>query len=75
MTIKYCEKCGGYTPEGFALCPPCMKLAGAEDSEVQTVAELLDVVNIINIGDTDASRRAAIESILKIKNRIEGAKP
>ena len=71
MTIKYCEKCRGYTPEGFALCPPCMKAAGANADEIQTVTKLLEVVNVINIGDTDISRRAAVESILKIKNRLE----
>lgn len=72
MTIKYCEKCGGYTPEEFALCPSCMREAGAEENEVKAATEILDIVNIINLGDTDASQRAAIESILKIKNRLEG---
>lgn len=72
MNIVYCEQCGGYTPEGFALCPPCMRKAGADEREVKTVSELLEVVNVINIGDTDISRKAAIESILNIKNRLEG---
>lgn len=71
MTITYCEKCGGYAPKGFALCPPCMRKAGADENEVRAAAEILDIVNIINIGDTEASQRAAIESILKTKNRLE----
>lgn len=69
MNIVYCEKCGGYAPEGYALCPSCMREAGAGEREVQAAAELMDIVNIINMGDTDASRRAAIESILRIAER------
>ena len=72
MNIAYCQQCGGYTPEGFSLCPPCMRGAGAEEKEVSAAAELMDIVNIINIGETDASQRAAIESILNIKSRLEG---
>lgn len=71
MTITYCEKCGGYAPKGFALCPPCMRKAGADENEVRAAAEILDIVNIINIGNTEASQRAAIESIIKTKNRLE----
>ena len=73
MKITYCEKCGAYTPGGFNLCPPCMRAAGAGETEIKVAAELLDVANIVNMGDTDASQRAAIESILNIKNRLEGA--
>jgi hypothetical protein len=46
-----------------------MREAGAGEREVQAAAELMDIVNIINMGDTDASRRAAIESILRIAER------
>lgn len=72
MNIVYCTKCGGYTPEGFILCPSCMSDAGADENEVSAAAEVLDIANIINMGETDASQRAAIESILKIKIRLEG---
>lgn len=72
MNLVYCEQCGGYTPEGYALCPSCMRKAGAGEKEVQAAAEVLELVNIINIGDTDASRKTAIESILKITKRLGG---
>ena len=71
MIIVCCEKCGGYTPEGFALCPACMRESGADEREVQAVSDLLEVVSVLNMGDTDASRKSAIESILNIKNRLE----
>lgn len=71
MTIVYCEKCGGYTPEGFSLCPACMRESGADEADVKNASELLDVINIFNMGDTAASRNAAIESILRIKSRLE----
>lgn len=48
-----------------------MRKAGADENEVRAAAEILDIVNIINIGDVEASQRTAIESILKIKNRLE----
>jgi len=73
VKTAYCEKCGAGTPEGFSLCPPCMQGAGAGENEVTAAAELMDIVNILNIADTDASQRAAIESILNIKNRLEEA--
>ena len=71
MKIVHCEKCGGRTPEGFTLCPPCMREAEADENEVSAAVEILDIANIINIGETDASQRAAIESMLKIKKRLE----
>ena len=72
MNLTYCEKCGALAPEGFNLCPPCMRDGGADENEVQTAAELLDISNIVNMGDTETSQRAAIESILNIKSRLEG---
>ena len=71
MKLAYCEQCGGNTPEGFNLCPPCMQGAGAGENEVKAAAELLDIANIINMGDTGASQRAAVESIFNIKKRLE----
>ena len=73
MKIVRCNKCGGNAPEGFILCPPCMRQAGAGEIEVNAAAELMDIANIINIGDTDKSHRAAINSILSIKSRLEGS--
>lgn len=70
MKIARCEKCGGYAPEGFILCPSCMSESGEEAASA--AMELLNVINIISIGDTNANRRAAIESILIIKSRLEG---
>jgi len=49
-----------------------MRDGGADENEVQTAAELLDISNIVNMGDTETSQRAAIESILNIKSRLEG---
>lgn len=48
-----------------------MRKAGADENEVRAAEEILDIVNIINIGDTEASQRAAIESIIKTKKRLE----
>ncbi len=70
MNLVYCEKCRGYTPEGFALCPACMREAGAGEAEVEVAERVLEVVNVLNIGGTEASRRG-IESILKIAKRLE----
>jgi len=73
MKITHCVKCGGDTPEGLTLCPPCMRQGGAGENEVSAAAELLDIASVINIGDTGKSQYAAINSILKIKSRLEGA--
>lgn len=73
MRIIHCAQCGGKTPEGFSLCPDCMSRTGAGEAEVAAAMEILEIASIINMGDTDASRRAAIESIMKIKNRLEEA--
>jgi hypothetical protein len=48
-----------------------MRKAGADNAEVNAAEEILDVVKIINMGDTDASQRAAIESILKINESLD----
>lgn len=72
MNIAHCNKCGGYTPEDFILCPSCMREAGAGENVVNAAVEVLEIASIINMGDTDASQCVAIESILKIKNRLEG---
>lgn len=72
MNIVHCEKCGGYTPEGFALCPACIREAGAGEEEAKAVEDLLEVVNVLNIGDTEESRKAAIQSILNIAGKLEG---
>lgn len=73
MNLVYCEKCGGYTAEGFILCPSCMKEGGAGEAEVTAAAEILDIANILNMGDTDTSQRAAIKSILRMITRLEEA--
>ena len=72
MNIVCCEQCGGHTPEGFSLCPPCMRKSGADEKEVEAVLDLLEVANILNIGDTDTSRKTAIGSILNIAEKIGG---
>ena len=71
MNLVYCQKCGRYAPEGFNLCPQCMKAAGAGETEINAAAELLDIANILNIGDAPTSQRTAIDSIINIKNRLE----
>lgn len=48
-----------------------MRESGADEADVKNASELLDVINIFNMGDTAASRNAAIESILRIKSRLE----
>lgn len=72
MKIMCCEKCGGGTPEGFRFCPECMAEAGAGQAEIEAVSGLLEILNIISIGDTGASKEAAIESILNIAKKLEG---
>ena len=49
-----------------------MREAGAGEYEISAAAEIMDLANIINMRDTDASRTAAVESILNIKSRLEG---
>lgn len=73
MKIMRCEKCGNGTPEGFNLCPKCMAEAGAGQTEVEAVTGLLEVLSVINIGDTGANKEAAIESILNITKKLERA--
>jgi len=46
-----------------------MRDGGAGEKEVIAAAELMDVANIVNMRDTDASQRAAIASILRIAER------
>jgi hypothetical protein len=72
MKIVPCEKCDKNTPEGFSLCTACMREAGAGEQEVFVASDMLDIVNILNIGDTYASRMAAIDSILNISKKLEG---
>jgi hypothetical protein len=48
-----------------------MRASGAAESEA--AAELVDIVNIINMADTGESQRAAIAGILNIKKRLEEA--
>lgn len=71
MNIASCEQCGDNTPEGFSLCPSCMRKSGAAESDVIAARELLEIANIVNMGDTEKSHTAAIKSILNIKNRLE----
>ena len=70
MKIVHCGQCGGSTPEGFSLCPACMRSAGVGGKEVEAVSDLLCVVNILNIGETDISRITAIEGILSITKKL-----
>jgi hypothetical protein len=49
-----------------------MRKAGADRNEVTAVSWLLEIANIANVGDTGASHRAAIESVLKIQERLGG---
>jgi hypothetical protein len=71
LKITHCEQCGANTPEGFSICPLCMRASGADESKIKAAAELLDIATVFNIGHTDASRRNAIKSILRIKERLE----
>ena len=65
MKIVDCELCGNNAPEGFNLCPPCVRIAGMVESEI-SAAGLMDIANIVNMTDTGESQRAAIGSILNI---------
>lgn len=49
-----------------------MREAGENANEANPATEVLEIATIFNMGDTNASQCAAIESILKIKNRLEG---
>ena len=69
MKPSRCDKCGRLAPEGYSLCAPCMRAADTRESEIQAVAALMDITSIINMGDTDASQRTAIEGILSIAER------
>ena len=63
-----CLNCGAEIPSGFEICPECMHEAGVSPG---TAAVVQCMENILNIGETGKSQRAAIESILKIKYRLE----
>lgn len=63
-----CLNCGAEIPSGFEICPECMHEAGV-NSDAAAVVQCME--NILNIGETGKSQRAAIESILKIKYRLE----
>ena len=63
-----CLNCGAEIPSGFEICPECMHEAGV-NSDAASVVQCME--NILNIGETGKSQRAAIESILNVKYRLE----
>ena len=69
MNIVRCEQCAGFAPEGMNLCSTCLHRAGADIDEIETAAQIMDIANIVNMGSTDKSQRAAIESILRLVER------
>jgi RNA polymerase subunit RPABC4/transcription elongation factor Spt4 len=72
MNVVYCQNCGGYTPEGYILCPTCMREDGADEKDVISVMKLLEIINILNMGNTGKALRLGIESIINIAERREG---
>lgn len=69
MSDMRCEKCGKPAPDGLGVCPACALESSAWESGL--AAELADIMNILNMSDTEQSQRAAIKSLINIKNRLE----
>lgn len=67
-----CERCGASVPDSLALCPDCMKLAGAGKEEVSAAEELRDIAEILGIETgTSASTKQALQGILNIAAKLE----
>lgn len=67
-----CERCGVPLPDTLALCPDCLRLAGADAAEVSTSEMVQDIAAILSIeAGTEASTKQAVQAILNIAARLE----
>lgn len=70
--MRKCERCGAPLPDTLALCPDCLRLAGADAAEVSASEMAQDIAAILSIeAGTDASAKQAVQAILNIAARLE----
>lgn len=67
-----CERCGAPIPDSLALCPDCLRLAGADMEEVSASEMTRDIAAILSIETgTEASAKQAVQAIMNIAARLE----
>ena len=66
--------CGGKIPQGMQVCGDCMKQFSIKAGEAVEIAEgLRDISGILSItANTDRNIKDAMESILRMADRLEG---
>ena len=47
--MRKCERCGAPIPDTLALCPDCLRLAGADAAEVSASETMRDIAAILSI--------------------------
>ena len=67
-----CERCGAPLPDTLALCPDCLRLAGADAAELSASEIMRDIAAILSIeAGTDASEKQAVQAIMNIAAKLE----
>lgn len=70
--MRKCERCGAPIPDTLALCPDCLRLAGADAAEVSASETMRDIAAILSIeAGTEASEKQAVQAIMNIAVRLE----
>ena len=66
-----CERCGASIPDTLALCPDCLRLAGADEAELSASETVRDIAAILSIeAGTDASEKQAVQAIMNIAAKL-----
>ena len=76
MISKRCTICGAAVPEGAHICADCAKKLDIRAGEaVEMAEEMRDIAGVLSItANTDGNIKEAMESILRIADRLERKK-